>query len=369
MSAKKPLLVIAAGGTGGHMFPAQALAEAMINKGWRVTLSTDERGARYAGGFPSEVKVELVKSATPSRGGIIGKIMAPFRIAGGVLVNIGRFIFTRPAVVIGFGGYPTIPALSAAWLLRCPRMVHEQNAILGRVNRAFSSYVDVVACGMWPTDVPRGAKAVHTGNPVRQTIMKRAASPYIAPGDYPMLILVIGGSQGARTLGEVVPKAIGLLPEAVRERLRIVQQARPEDLERVIAAYDVIGVRADVEPFINEIPSLLSEAQLIISRAGASSISEISLVGRPAIFVPYAAAAADHQSKNAQILVNSGAAFLISESDLSATLLAQQIADILLYPDVAEKMVAASLLQAQPDATIRLAGLVETLAQGKGYEL
>ncbi|MEO8531142.1 MAG: glycosyltransferase, partial [Deltaproteobacteria bacterium] len=160
-----PLLTIAAGGTGGHMFPAQALAEEMLKRGWRVELSTDERGARFAGGFPDAVAVRQVASATTARGGLIGKAKAPFILAGGLLNAVRRLKRDKPAVVVGFGGYPSVPALGAATLLKIPRIIHEANGVLGRVNQAFATRVDRVACGIWPTELPVGAKAWHCGNP------------------------------------------------------------------------------------------------------------------------------------------------------------------------------------------------------------
>ncbi|MCB2158773.1 MAG: UDP-N-acetylglucosamine--N-acetylmuramyl-(pentapeptide) pyrophosphoryl-undecaprenol N-acetylglucosamine transferase, partial [Rhodobacteraceae bacterium] len=248
------LLLIAAGGTGGHMFPAQALAEAMLDRGWRVKLSTDERGARYVGGFPKAVEIETVPSATFARGGPLAKVAAPFRIARGVLSALWALRRDRPAAVVGFGGYPTIPALSAATILRLPRMIHEQNGVLGRVNRVFARHVQQIACGTWPTAVPEGVRAEHTGNPVRASVLERAGAPYIPPGDYPLSLLVIGGSQGARILSDVVPAALAALPEPLRDHLRVAHQARPEDISRVAAAYGAAGIKAEVEPFFTDVP-------------------------------------------------------------------------------------------------------------------
>ena len=169
---KAPLMIIAAGGTGGHMFPAQALAEAMLRKGWRVKLSTDVRGARYTGGFPHVVEIEEISSATFARGGKLAKLGVPFKILGGILSMTRRMMRDKPDVVVGFGGYPAIPAVSAAWLLRRPRMIHEQNGVLGRVNKIFAKRVDQVACGTWPTDLPAGVEGVHTGNPVRGAVLE-----------------------------------------------------------------------------------------------------------------------------------------------------------------------------------------------------
>ncbi|WP_374642429.1 UDP-N-acetylglucosamine--N-acetylmuramyl-(pentapeptide) pyrophosphoryl-undecaprenol N-acetylglucosamine transferase [Tabrizicola sp.] len=359
MSGK--LLLIAAGGTGGHMFPAQALAEAMLARGWRVKLSTDERGARYAGGFPLAVTVERVASATFARGGAAARLLAPFRIAAGVLGAVVSQLRDRPAVVVGFGGYPSIPALTAAWVLRRPRMIHEQNGVLGRVNQVFARKVDRVACGTWPTELPEGVNGEATGNPVRQAVLERAGAPYIPPGDYPMALVVIGGSQGARILSDVVPAAVALLPEALRGNLRIGHQARDEDAVRADAAYQAAGVRAEIAPFFADIPRRLSEAQLVISRSGASSVADISVIGRPAILIPYAAATADHQAANAKGLAEAGAAVVIRENALDAAALAGHIAAILNDPHRAETMARQALGEGKPDATARLVALVEDL--------
>lgn len=356
------LVLIAAGGTGGHMFPAQALAEAMVAKGWRVKLSTDARGARYAGGFPAAVPVVVLSSATFARGGVLAKLAVPFRIAGGVVSALWSMLRDRPAVVVGFGGYPSIPALTAAWILRAPRMIHEQNGVLGRVNQVFARRVDKVACGTWPTALPEGVAGEHTGNPVRAAVLERAGAGYIAPGDYPMELLVIGGSQGARVLSQVVPAAVAALPEAILRHLRVAHQARPEDLEAVVAAYAAAGVRAEVEPFFTDIPRRLSEAQLVVSRAGASSVADISVIGRPAILIPFAAATGDHQTANARGLVEAGAAVVMAEGGLDAGQLSTQMAAVLGNPAHAEAMARAALAQGRPDATDRLVALVEALA-------
>src|SRR6056297_2710300 len=244
------------------MFPAQALAEVMLRRGWRVKLSTDARGARYTGGFPHSVEISQVSSATFARAGFFAKALVPFRILGGVMGAAFGMLRDQPDIVVGFGGYPTIPALGAAWLLRRPRMIHEQNGILGRVNKLFAKRVDRVACGTWPTDLPAGVEGVHVGNPVRAAVLERAGAAYIPPGDYPMSVLVIGGSQGARILSDVVPDAIAGLPDGILRNLRVSHQAREEDLERVRRAYAGAGIDADVQPFFRDVPARMSEAQL-----------------------------------------------------------------------------------------------------------
>ncbi len=359
------LCLIAAGGTGGHMFPAQSLAEALLARGWRVKLSTDARGARYAGGFPQSVEVAQVPSATFARGGFVGKLVAPFRILSGIAAALLRNLSDRPAVVVGFGGYPTIPAMSAAYLLRLPRLIHEQNGVLGRVNGVFARRVNVVACGTWPTDLPAGAESVHTGNPVRQAVLDRAGAEYIAPGDYPMSILVMGGSQGARILSQTVPAAMAALPISVRRHVRVSHQARPEDLEAAKLAYSEAGIDAEVEPFFEDVPRRITEAQLVISRAGASSVADISVIGRPAILIPFAAAAGDHQTANAMGLEQSQAAVVISEADLSPPVLTEEVARILSSPEVASAMVRGSLAQGIPNAAEKLTELVESISNGK----
>ncbi|MEL6913350.1 MAG: undecaprenyldiphospho-muramoylpentapeptide beta-N-acetylglucosaminyltransferase [Pseudomonadota bacterium] len=358
-------LVMAAGGTGGHMFPAQALAEEMLTRGWEVTLLTDARGARYVGAFPEAVEIETVSSATFARGGLGAKIAVPFQILGGIVATVLGFRRARPAAVIGFGGYPTIPAMGAATLLKLPRLIHEQNGVLGRVNQIFAKRMDAVACGTWPTELPEGVAGHDIGNPVRGAILARAGASYIPPGDYPMQILVLGGSQGARILSDIVPPAIAALPNDILRHLRVSHQAREEDLERVETFYADHGVTADVQPFFTDVPARLSEAQLLVSRSGASTVADVSVIGRPAIFIPFAAASADHQAANARALVEAGAARMIEERDLEIAPLTEELTAILSDPKRALAMALAALDAGKPDATERLAALVEEIAGQK----
>lgn len=362
MSGHSPLVVIAAGGTGGHMFPAQSLAEVLLTRGWRVKLTTDPRGARYVGGFPEAVEVEVLTSGTFARGGLLAKFSVPFKIAGGVLSAMRKFRQDRPDVVIGFGGYPAIPSVAAATLLKLPRMIHEQNGVLGKVNKVFAPKVAQVACGVWPTDLPEGATGVHVGNPVRAAVLDRAGASYIPPGDYPMEILVLGGSQGARITSDVVPEAITTLPEHIRQHLRVSQQARPEDVARVEQHYADHGMVADVKTFFDDVPNRMAEAQLVIARSGASTVADISVIGRPSILIPFAAATGDHQTANARGLVEAGAAIMIPESQLTATALGEQIALILDNAAGASQMSRAAMSVGKPDAAQDLAALVEALA-------
>ena len=357
----KPLLVIAAGGTGGHMFPAQALAEEMLTKGWRVKLSTDDRGARYSGNFPEQVSREVVKSATTSRGGILAKALVLPKIASGIFGAWRSMRKDRPAVVVGFGGYPAIPAMSAAWLLRLPRMIHEQNGVLGRVNNVFAKRVDLVACSVWPTELPKGVESVHTGNPVREVVLAKAGAKYTPPGDFQMQLLVIGGSQGASILSKIVPAALGHLPAALLKRLNVSHQARDHDHVMAVSAYEKLGVTADVKPFFDDIPERMEKAQLVVSRAGASSIADIAVIGRPSILIPLAIAVRDEQTANAKGLAAVGGAVVLQERDLTEQGLAAHIGAILSDPEKAQSMADAALSMGRADATQKLSALVEAL--------
>jgi UDP-N-acetylglucosamine--N-acetylmuramyl-(pentapeptide) pyrophosphoryl-undecaprenol N-acetylglucosamine transferase len=358
-----PLLVIAAGGTGGHMFPAQALAEAMLARGWRVRLSTDARGARYAGGFPTTVERKVVSSASFAQGGALARATAPLSIAFGVAASLVAMRRDRPACVAGFGGYPALPAMAAAVALKIPRLIHEQNGVLGRVNRLFAPRVDVVACGSWPTELPEGAEGTHVGNPVRTAVLAEAGAPYVLAPDGPIELLVIGGSQGAGLFSRIVPAALEKVPYDLRDRMHVSQQVRPEDMDRTRALYDKLEIEAELRGFFDDVPARLARASLVISRAGAGSIADITVIGRPAVLIPYAAATDDHQAANAAGLVSAGGAFMIAEAELTAEGLAGHITAILSDTDGAGAMAAASRAQGRPDATEELAGIVEHLAQ------
>ncbi|WP_299499315.1 UDP-N-acetylglucosamine--N-acetylmuramyl-(pentapeptide) pyrophosphoryl-undecaprenol N-acetylglucosamine transferase [uncultured Roseobacter sp.] len=366
--SKQPLLLIAAGGTGGHMFPAQALAEAMLLRGWRVKLSTDARGARYTQGFPHSTEIEEISSATFARGGLLAKAMVAPRLAVGTVSAFFAFMRDRPSVVVGFGGYPTIPAMSAAYLMKLPRMIHEQNGILGRVNKIFAAKVDAIACGTWPTDLPDGVTSYHTGNPVRSAILERVEAGYISPGDYPMELLVIGGSQGAGILSDVIPPAIAGLPMDMLRNIRVSHQARDEDHERVTEFYAEQGINADVQPFFHDVPRRMTEAQLVISRAGASSVADLSVIGRPSILIPYAAATGDHQTANARGLVEAGGAIMIPESRLNVDAVTEQILSVLDNPEGAMQMARSAARFGKPDATEALVELVEGLTMKRQEE-
>ena len=355
---KGNLVLLTAGGTGGHMFPAQALSEILLENGWRVKLSTDIRGARFLENFSPNIDVNILPSATLFGGGLLKRFAAPWLIIKGSLSAIIKYKRDRPCVVVGFGGYPTIPVLVAAVILKIPIVIQEQNGVLGLVNRIFSSRAKILACGTWPTKAPEKVNKVFTGNPVRLSIMKRAGSPYIPPGEYPMSILVIGGSQGAGILSKIVPEAFSLLPDSLLNNLRVSHQARLEDFSHVKAVYASLGVNAYVSPFFVDIENRYSEAQLIISRAGASSVADISIIGRPSILIPFAAALADHQTANAKSLSDNGAAILISEKNASPEIVAQEMENILMAPKLAQIMADKALRNGNPEAIKKLYDVV-----------
>jgi UDP-N-acetylglucosamine--N-acetylmuramyl-(pentapeptide) pyrophosphoryl-undecaprenol N-acetylglucosamine transferase len=362
-----PLLVIAAGGTGGHMFPAQALAEEMLRRSWRVQLATDARGLRYAGGFPEAVERVELKSGTLSQGGLAAKLTVPLRILSGVREAVRRFRADRPACVAGFGGYPALPALGAAWWLGLPRLIHEQNGVLGRVNRLFARRVDRVACGTWPvTNAPAGAQLLHLGNPVRDTVLAVMDQRYAPPEGGRLSLLVFGGSQGARTFAKLVPGAVSLLPEGLRQRLAVTQQVRPDDEGAVQAAYDSCGVDAELALFFDDMPRRIAAAKLVICRAGASTVAELAAIGRPAILVPYPHAMDDHQTANAMALAVPGGAILAQEAGLTTDALARHIRAVMEQPGQAAHMAAEAKAQGRPQAAHELADLVEALGKGGG---
>ena len=355
------LAVVAAGGTGGHLFPAEALARELQGRGWRIVLATDSRGARYAEAFPAEERLAL-EAATFKASDPIGAVRGLLRIGAGVRQARKAFQRLRPAVVVGFGGYPSLPGLLAARGLRIPRLIHEQNAVLGRVNRFLSPRVNAVACA-FPTleKAPARLRPVVVGNPVRPEIKALYGEAYAPPGAT-LRLLVTGGSQGAKILSEVVPVAVTALPEALRLRLRVEQQARPDAVDAARRAYAQAGVEAEVAPFFRDMAGRLRAAGLVIGRAGASTVCELATAGRPSVLVPFAAAMDDHQTLNARLLSDVGAAAVIAEPKFTAAKLAEVLEDLLTKPEVLARMAVAAHGAARPDAAERLADLVEATA-------
>jgi UDP-N-acetylglucosamine--N-acetylmuramyl-(pentapeptide) pyrophosphoryl-undecaprenol N-acetylglucosamine transferase len=357
------LAVVAAGGTGGHLFPAQALAETLIGRGWRVVLATDERGGSYAGEFPAEERIAL-SAATYRPGDPLGMARAGLAIARGTLTARKAFKRLEPAVVVGFGGYPSLPALIAAASAGRPIVIHEQNAVMGRANRLLAGRATAVACA-FPTlkKAPASvqARAVVVGNPVRPEIRALADKPYAAPTER-IDLLVTGGSQGARVVSETVPRAVAQLPQALRDRLSIQQQTRAESIDGARAIYQDAGVVFELAPFFRDMAGRLADAHLVIGRAGASTVCELAVAGKPAILIPLKIALDDDQGQNAALLADAGAAVVLREDVLSVDSLAAALAALLDDPRKLAAMSQAARSVARPDAAERLADLVEKTA-------
>jgi UDP-N-acetylglucosamine--N-acetylmuramyl-(pentapeptide) pyrophosphoryl-undecaprenol N-acetylglucosamine transferase len=356
--------MLAAGGTGGHLFPAYALAEEMGRRGVAVDLVTDMRGDRYGTGFPAR-KVYQVPSATLGGKSPLAITKTAISLSRGVAAAFKLLGDVKPAAIVGFGGYPTFPPLLAARMRGIPSALHEQNAVLGRANRMLAARVTAIATSFEKTKLLDGelmAKARFTGNPVRDVVRIASAQPYSPPwGTTPLRILVFGGSQGAKFFSDAVPPALAQLPAGTRARLSIVQQCREEDLDRVRKAYDAAGIACELAAFFRNLPDLLAAAHLVIARAGASSVAELTVIGRPSILVPLPHALDNDQLNNATRLAESGAAWCIEQKDLSPERFAAEIEALAQKPERLGQAAIAAKACGRPDAVERLADLVEEL--------
>jgi UDP-N-acetylglucosamine--N-acetylmuramyl-(pentapeptide) pyrophosphoryl-undecaprenol N-acetylglucosamine transferase len=362
----KGVILLAAGGTGGHLFPAEALAHELTGRGWTVHLATDDRAERFAGQFPAAA-IHPIQSATMGSKNPFAVLAAFWKIWRGVRQASALISRIRPAIVVGFGGYPTLPPLYAATRRRVPTLIHEQNAVMGRANRALAGRVDAIAGGFLPEDASAaGAKTVNTGNPVRPPVLEAASTPYaVSNEEQPFRLLVFGGSQGAQFFSDAVPAAIGLLPDARRKRLAITQQARADDLARVKAGYAALGVEAEVSPFFTDMAARMAAAHLVMSRSGASTVSEIAVIGRPALLVPYPHALDHDQAANAAALAGAGGAEVHPQSTLSPDRIAALIGALMDDPERLAEMAAAAKSAGKPNAARLLADLTEAIASKK----
>ena len=352
--------VLAAGGTGGHMFPAQALAEELLRRGWRVALASDERGMRYAGGFPAAVERRELHAATTTRGGITAKLAAPVTLLRGIWQARTWMRGDRPDAVIGFGGYPAAPAMAAAIALGIPRIIHEQNGVLGRANRLFVRRAQVLACGIGiPANAPTGVRTVEVGNPVRDAARAAMGQTYTPPGDGPVRLLVFGGSQGASVLSDMLPPALSFLPDALRARIAVTQQAREPEIALLRDNYDAADITSvEAAPFFDDMPQRIADAHLVIARAGASTCAELAVIGRPSLLIPLPTATSDHQTANARWLAASGASIAVPQPDLTPEALGGIIGDVLANPARLTGMADAARKCGRPDAAGTLADLV-----------
>ncbi len=362
-----PLALLAAGGTGGHLFPAEALAEALARRGLTVDLATDERAERYGKRFPAR-QIHVIASET-LRGRSVVSLVRTGAIMGLALLRatilLGRI---KPGVVVGFGGYPTLPPVLAATWRRIPTVIHEQNAVMGRANRLLAPRVSAIAISFTGVldHAPRlAAKAAHTGNPVRPAVIAAAAMPYPALAtDGLVRLLVFGGSQGARIMSEIVPAAIERLDQALRIRLLVAQQARGEDLTEVRDLYGRLHISAEVAPFFPDLPARIAAAHLVVARSGASTVAELAVIGRPAILVPLPHALDQDQHANAAVLETAGGAVSLRQDDFTPARLAAEITALVAQPHRLTAMAAAAKSAGAIDAAERLADLVlDTIAR------
>lgn len=362
MTGSDQPIALAAGGTGGHMFPAQALAQELKRRGRRVLLVTDARGERYAGDFPADDKF-LISAASPSVGGVVAKATAAVSIAGGLIVALSEFRKRKPVAAVGFGGYPSLPAMKAAALSGVPYGVHEQNGVLGRANRLLAKGAAFTACAFPVLEkLPAGVHATEVGNPIRDAVADLRDTPFpdVEEGGK-IRLLIFGGSQGATIFSDAPPAAIAALPEVLRARLSVVHQAREAEADRVRAAYEAAGVECEVAPFFGDLPQRMAAAHLVVARAGASTVTELSAIGRPSVLVPLAIAMDDHQTGNARVLSEASAAILLPESKFNADALGAALSTLLANPARLASMARAARGRVKSDAAPALADLVEEI--------
>ncbi|MEQ8817244.1 MAG: undecaprenyldiphospho-muramoylpentapeptide beta-N-acetylglucosaminyltransferase [Thalassobaculum sp.] len=360
------LVLLATGGTGGHVFPARALAEALLARGHRVGLVTDRRGTAFET-ESGPLEVHRIRAAGIAGRGVLAKVRAVGELVLGYLEARRLIASLTPSVVVGFGGYASVPTVLAASARGVPVVLHEQNAVLGRANRLLAPRADAIAVSFADVRKVRAAdrrKLELTGNPVRGAIraVRDRVHPMLA-GDAPIPLLVTGGSQGASVFADLVPAAVKLLPTDLRDRLRVSQQAREIELEQVVAAYRDIGVVAEVRRFFDDMPARLADARLLICRSGASTVAENTVAGRPALLVPYPHAIDDHQTANARAVAAAGGARLLPQAALDAATLAECLTEVLSDRTGLAAMSAAARGVGVPDAVDRLADLVERHAR------
>ncbi len=352
-------VLVAAGGTGGHLFPAEALAAALANRGVKVDLATDHRAEKYSSAFPN---VHVIPSATVRGRDPLSLAKSASVLGFGVARAWMKLPSIAPSIVVGFGGYPSIPAVLAASFRGIPTLIHEQNAVMGRANRFLSGRVKAIATGfpgVFDKEPSLAVKATHTGNPVRPMVILAATRPYSAPEPGgPLHLLVFGGSQGARVMSEVVPAAIEKMDDALRKRLHIVQQARGEDLERVRDTYGRLKVTAEVEPFFSDLPARMAASHLVVSRSGASTVAELAAIGRPSILVPLPNALDHDQRANAGSLERVGGAIRLEQDIFTPARVAAEISALASEPQRLTAMAAAAQSAGVTDAAERLADLV-----------
>ncbi len=359
--ASSPRVLLAAGGTGGHLFPAEALAVELVKGGVEIHLATDQRGMAYGGAFPAKER-HAIRAATPSGKSPLALAKALFSLGLGFVQSLWLVHRLKPDAVVGFGGYPSVPPVLAAWLLGVPTLVHEQNGVLGRANRFLAPRAKAIGTGFAEVKgvSPSFQDRIHlVGNPVRPLVIEAAHQAYQPmASDGPIHLLITGGSQGARVMSEVVPKALGLLPPALKARLAIVHQARGNDLATAEHLYAEAGIRADIRAFFDDLPKRIADSHLVIGRAGASTVAELAVIGRPSILVPLPGSLDQDQAANADSLARIGAATVMRQSDFTPEALAAVLERRFTHPSELTDSSLAAKSAGIPDAAARFADLV-----------
>ena len=362
---QKPLILLAAGGTGGHLFPAEALGVELMRRGFRVRLATDARALRYSGLFSRDT-IDVVPSETVRSRNPLSLARTGIMLAAGMAVAVHLLRKLKPAAVVGFGGYPTLPPLVAARLLGIPGVIHDANAVLGRANRFLSSRVSAIATslpGVLDRDPQLASKTTTVGTPMRPAILAASAVKYVGPEPSgPFRLLVTGGSQGARVMADIVPPAIEKLEPSLWSRLVLTQQVREEDMTRVRAVYDQLKINAELAPFFTDLPARLAANHLVISRSGAGTVAELAAIGRPSILVPLPGAIDQDQFANAGVLSEAGGGLRIVQSEFTPDRLAAEISALAAEPAKLTAMADAARKAGRLDAAERLADLVVKVA-------
>ena len=360
-----PLILLAAGGTGGHLFPAEALSVELTKRGLRVRLATDSRALRYSGLFSRDM-IDVVPSETVRSRAPWSLALTGMTLAAGFAVALNLLRRLKPAAVVGFGGYPTLPPLVAARLAGIPGIIHDANAVLGRANRFLSGRVDAIATslpGVLDRDPQLASKTTTVGTPMRPAILAAAAVEYVAPDPTgPFRLLVIGGSQGARVMADIVPGAIERLEPSLWNRLVLTQQVREEDMTRVRQVYDRLKIKAELAPFFTDLPAKLASHHLVVSRSGAGTVAELAAIGRPSILVPLPGSIDQDQFANAGVLALAGGALRIPQTEFTSDRLASEISVLAAEPAKLMVMAAAARSAGRLDAAQRMADLVMKVA-------
>ena len=358
---KKGVCVLSTGGTGGHVFPCSALATELNNVGWEVIIFTDTRGLHYLDKSSNEYSIEVVNISSETASLRKKLIELSYQLPLEALRS-GKLMFRKkPKFVLGFGGVSTFPILFMSVLLRIPLFIQEQNAVLGRVNRFFQRFSTKVFCHFSNTLFLDSKICLNTGSPIRNKVLKKSNSQYLEPGPWPITLLVLGGSQGARLLSDALPKCIETLSKKTKERLTIFHQARKDDIDRVLAAYRGMDLRACVRPFFEDVERLMSESQIIICRAGSNTLADISIVGRPAILIPLKHAKDEHQLRNAKMFAEEGGAIVVEESPSLVEDLSEKLSLVLKSPSKTRAMADKALKTGKPDASRNIIKTIEAL--------